>query len=380
MDLYSERLQLLKENRALLDQAIAENRDLDGIEQETYEKRDARIDELGKMIERENKLSAQNAVVSTPVERKLPETSGIPASRDEFRAALGAFARSGELRAGFGSTVSSEGGFTIFPDHTASLITTKLPPSIMRQYATVITTSSNTVQLPVLSTFTGIAATAEKAQAPTGTATFSSPSITIYKAAVTYDVPNELLADSQYDVESELLNIVNTGFDQIENTWFVSGTGTGMPQGVALGASLGITTAGPTTILPDEVLGVVYTVPEQYSSNATWLMHDNTILAVRKLKDSQGRYLWEPALAAGQPDRLLGYPLRRCNAMDQIATGKTVAVFGNLADYYIADRAGISVIRDPYTQAGTGQTRFTITKRMGGTTRLNVGIKTLKMA
>jgi len=117
-----------------------------------------------------------------------------------------------------------------------------------------------------------------------------------------------------------------------------------------------------------------------YRENATWMMNDSTIEAIRKLKDGNGQYLWQPGLQGGQPDRILGRPVITNNSMSEIATGNKTVLFGDFKYYWITQRAGMTVDRNPYLYMANGQVGFFARQRVDGKVVLAEAFKYLAQA
>jgi len=158
----------------------------------------------------------------------------------------------------------------------------------------------------------------------------------------------------------------------------VAGDGNGKPRGIILDAPVGLTAASATAIAADEVIKLFHSLPRPYRSRATWLMSDNTAMQLRLLKDSNGQYLWQPGLQAGQPDRLLGRPVAISNAMPGIEAGARSILFGDLSYYWVAERQGrvLQILREKY--ADTGRVGFRMYQRVDGVLVLPDAVRVLE--
>ena len=167
-----------------------------------------------------------------------------------------------------------------------------------------------------------------------------------------------------------------------EEEAFFIGDGTGKPTGIfnaTGGASLGITTASSTVITLDEVTDLFYSLKSPYRKKATFVTNDATIKAIRKLKDGNGQYLWQPSIQAGQPDTIMNRPLKTSTYVPTIeAAAKTIA-FGDFGYYWVADRQGRSFQRLNELYAANGQVGFKATQRVDGKLILTEAIKVLQM-
>lgn len=142
-----------------------------------------------------------------------------------------------------------------------------------------------------------------------------------------------------------------------EEEAFFTGNGTGKPLGILAatgGAETGITAASATAVTADELIDLYYSLRSPYRRNAVWTLNDSTVKAIRKLKDGNGQYLWQPGITAGAPDMILGRPVRTSTYMPEIAAGAKTIAFGDFSYYWIADRQGRSFKRLNELFAATG--------------------------
>jgi HK97 family phage major capsid protein len=180
-------------------------------------------------------------------------------------------------------------------------------------------------------------------------------------------VPVELLEDSAFDLASEIGRILGERLGRITNRHFTVGTGAGQPEGIVPGSTLGVTTASGTAITADELLGLVHSVDPSYRTAAGFMMHDNIMLHIRKLKDGQGQFLWSSGLNAGMADRLCGYPITVNQHMQSaVETGTKTVIFGQLSKYKIRDVAGVRLVRLNERYADYDQVGFLAFSRHDG--------------
>ena len=139
----------------------------------------------------------------------------------------------------------------------------------------------------------------------------------------------------------------------------------------------GVTAASATAITMDEVMDLYYSLRAPYRRNAVFIMNDSTIKAIRKLKNGNGDYLWQPSLTAGQPDTLLNRPIYTSSYMPAIAASNKVILFGDLGYYWVADREGRSFKRLNELYAATGQVGFLASQRVDGKLVLAEAVKVL---
>jgi HK97 family phage major capsid protein len=182
----------------------------------------------------------------------------------------------------------------------------------------------------------------------------------------------KLLDDAGFDVEGWLGRKVSNRFARAEATAFVTGSGVGQPRGFTTyptGTSTGqieqINSGAASALTADGIFDLVYSLKSPYLMNSRFMMARLTIRDVRKLKDGEGRYLWEPIFKVGEPASLVGYPLHQADDMPAVSAGNEAIVFGDMKTAYtIVDRKGIRVLRDPYT--AKPYIKFYTTRRVGG--------------
>jgi len=195
-------------------------------------------------------------------------------------------------------------------------------------------------------------------------------------------VSEELLNDSVFNLESYIAREFARRIGAKEEESFFTGDGTGKPTGIfnaTGGAELGVTAASATAITVDEIMDLFYSLKSPYRKNAIFVMNDSTVKAIRKLKDGNGQYLWQPSITAGQPDTILNRPVKTSAYVPAIAAGAKTIAFGDFGYYWIADRQGRSFQRLNELYAATGQVGFKATQRVDGKLILSEAIKVLKM-
>lgn len=172
-------------------------------------------------------------------------------------------------------------------------------------------------------------------------------------------VPYELLEDSAFDLPSLLGAMLGERLGRITNTKFTTGTGAATPKGIVTAASAGVTAASGTAIAADELFGLQHSIDPAYRPGSGWMMHDNILLAIRKLKDGTGQYLWQSGLSMGAPDMLLGSPITINQDMQSsVATGTVTVLYGRLDYYKIRRVNGIRLYRLEERYRDTDQDGF----------------------
>ena len=194
-------------------------------------------------------------------------------------------------------------------------------------------------------------------------------------------VSEELLNDSVFDLQSYISREFARRIGAKEEEAFFTGDGKGKPLGVLAatgGAETGVTAASATAVTADELMDLYYSLKSPYRKKSVWVLNDSTIKAIRKLKDNNGQYLWQPSLVAGTPDTILGRPVKTSAFMPTAAAGAKTIAFGDFKYYWIADRQGRTFKKLSELYAANGQVGFMGTQRVDGKLILPEAIKVLQ--
>ena len=278
------------------------------------------------------------------------------------------------------TTPDVDGGFLVPEEFEHQIVTALDEENVIRKLAKVITTH-NDRKIPIATGHSVAQWTAENAAYTESNPTFGQKQIDAFKLTDLVRVSTELLQDSAFDLESYIAKEFARAFGIAEEQAFCVGTGTNQPTGIftANGGTVGVTAASATAITVDEIIALVYALKSPYRRNAKFLMNDATVSILRKLKDSNGAYLWQPSVQAGQPDRLLGYEIYTSPYAPTVAAGSFAIAFGDFDNYWIGDRAGKTVQRLNELYATNGQIGYVATERVDGKVILPEGIQLLKM-
>lgn len=348
-------------------------KDLDAVSNEIHrmERADA--------IEAELKKPVSEPLISKPV-TSVDEDKKKGRASNAYREDFGRFLRVKPLVHNvLTEGTDSAGGYLCPEEFERQIIDGLREQNVMRQLCKVITTQ-NERKIPVAATHSTAAWTAESGAYTESDPSFTEKSIDAYKLTDLVKVSHELLEDSAFDLESYIANEFSMAFASAEEEAFCTGNGTGKPTGLftASGADVGLTTATATAITADELITLVYALKSPYRRKAKFLMNDATISFIRKLKDGNGVYLWQPSLQAGEPDKLLGYDLYTSPYAPTMAAGAYTVAFGDFQNYWIADRTGKTVQRLNELYSTNGQVGFIATERVDGKIILPEGIKLIK--
>lgn len=304
-------------------------------------------------------------------------------------------ARIEEKALAVGTNSGADGGYLVPPETEAAVNSALKAISPMRAISGIRQVSGSVYNRPFATTGVGTGWTAETAsRTQTTTPTLANlqfPTMELYAMPA---ASQSLLDDTIVNIDEWLAEEVRIAFAEQEGSAFVTGDGSNKPKGflaydTVANASwawgkIGFVTSGAAGAFPasnpgDKILDLVYAAKAPYRANGTFMMSRATVSAVRKLKDGQGNYLWQPANAPGEWPSLLGYPVAESEDMPDIAADAFGIAFGDFSrGYLIVDRAGIRVLRDPYS--AKPYVLFYTTKRVGGGVQDFDAIKLLKFS
>lgn len=353
------------------------------------------------------KLKDQEARLAM-LDRKSIAANRPPLGRTDVEAphkkAFAAYLRSGDddgLRGltlegkAMSTAVAADGGYLVDPVTAAQIVGVLRSSASLRTVANVVQVESGAFDVLVDHTDIGSGWASETgASAETGTPQVDRISIPLHELAALPKASQRLLDDSAFDVEGWLAQRIADKFSRAEASAFINGDGVEKPTGflrypkvdndlfawgslgyVPTGAAADFSSSDPA----DAIVDLVYALGARYRANATFVMNSKTAGAVRKMKDADGRFLWSDGLAAGEPARLMGYPVLIAEDMPDIAAGAFAIAFGDFrAGYTVAERPDLRILRDPFS--AKPHVLFYATKRIGGDVSDFAAIKLLKFA
>lgn len=392
LELREKRAKVWETAKAFLDSKRGSDGLLAAEDVNTYEKMETEVVNLGKEIdrlERQAALDAElNRPVNTPITGKPSTGSGEEKTgrasaeyQRSFWNAMRAKVPSHEVLNALQIGTDSEGGYLVPDEFEHTLIEALEEQNIFRSLAHVLQTSSGDRKIPVVASKGTASWVDEEGAIPESDDAFSQVSIGAYKLGTMIKVSEELLNDSVFDLEAYISREFARRIGNKEEEAFFTGNGTGKPLGVLAatgGAEVGVTAASATALTVDEVFDLFYALKAPYRKSAVFLMNDSSVKALRKLKDGNGQYLWQPSLTAGTPDTLLGRPVYTSAYMPTMAAGAKSVLFGDLSYYWVADRQGRSFRRLGELFAPTGQVGFLATQRVDGKLILPEAVQVLQ--
>ncbi len=364
---------------------VESKRDKDGLlskeDAETYNAMEEKIKNYSKEIERmeelENMENELNKPVNSPIVTKpLKADNEVKTGRasNEYKEAM-----LNALRSNFRQVsnvlqegVDADGGYLVPDEYDTRLIQKLEDNNVVRALATKIKTSGEH-KINIASTTPAAAWIEEGGTLTFGDAKFEQKILDAHKLHVAVKVTEELLYDNAFGLENFLIDSFGKAIGNAEENAFLNGTGNGQPTGIFA------TTGGGTYITTeategDAIIELVYSLKRAYRKNAAFILNDKMIAKIRTYKDHNGAYMWQPSLIAGEPDKLLGYPVYT----SQYAPEDSIA-FGDFSYYNIGDRGARSFKQLTELFAGNGMIGYVAKERVDGILVLPEAVQILKI-
>ncbi|RVT85455.1 phage major capsid protein [Rhodobacteraceae bacterium CCMM004] len=342
------------------------------------------------MLDRKSRIAGARPVLATAAAAEAPHQK-----------AFAAYLRSGDddgLRGldleekALSTAVAGDGGYLVDPvtaDRVRSVLTSA---ASIRSVANVVNVEATSFDVLIDHTDVGAGWASETGpQAETGTPTIDRITIPLHELSALPKASQRLLDDAAFDIEGWLAGRIADKFSRAEAAAFVNGDGVDKPRGFLdhtivddaawTWDALGYVATGAVGAFSgaDALVDLVYALGARYRANGTFVMNSKTAGVIRKMKDGDGRFLWSDGLAAGEPARLLGYPVLIAEDMPDIAADAHAVAFGDFqAGYTVAERPDLRILRDPFS--AKPHVLFYATKRVGGDVSDFAAIKLLKFA
>ena len=263
-------------------------------------------------------------------------------------------------------------------------VVTQISP--VRSVARVRATSNKEIEVPSKTASFAAAWTAEAGtRSETTGYTTSLNTIPTHELYALVDISSALLEDSVFDLEAEMNTEFAEQFAKAEGNAFIEGNGTNKPTGILNGTTVSHTATGAASavISTDNLMDLVHGLKSEYAQNAVMMMNRTTLGRIRKLKDTAGQYIFQAGFqgSSGLPNTILGHPYVEAADMPDANSATKSVIFGDFGrGYMIVDRVALSVLRDPYSQAATGNVRYIARRRVGGEVVLAEAMRVLKHA
>ena len=369
--------------KAFLESHRTEKGTLTAEDDATYTQMEQEINDLGKEIARLERQEALEAELSKPVNKPLTSKPGSGKADEPKTGRASDAYREGMLRAlrtNFKQVsnvlqegVDADGGYLVPEEYDSRLIDVLGEENIMRKLGHIITTSGEH-KINIAATKPAAAWIEEGGALTFGDATFDQILLDAHKLHVAIKVTEELLYDNAFGLENYIIEQFGKALANAEEDAFLNGTGVGQPLGLFAetgGGTAAVSVKAPTG---DDVIKLVYALKRPYRKKAAFIMNDQAIASIRTFKDNNGAYMWQPALTAGEPDKLLGYsvytsPFCPVNKM----------AFGDFSYYNIGDRGTRSFKQLTELFAGNGMIGYVAKERVDGKLILPEAVQVLQM-
>ena len=379
-----------EEFKAVNDEALRQKADKGAVDSLT----EAKVARLDDEIERLREgLDRTRASLNRP-ERGTPAETRAEPHASEHKAALGAYLRKGDEsglayieKKALSVDSDAEGGYLVTPQMSETIVSTIFETSPVRAVAAVETISSDSLEMLVDKDEAAAGwVTEAETRAETDAPDLAKVVIPAHEIYAEPRATQKLVDDSSIDLEAWLAAKVAAKFARMEAAAFVNGTGVGQPRGFltyAAGTSWGeieqVNSGSAGAVAADGLLDLQHSLKEGYAAHAVWLVNRLILRDIRKLKDADNQYLWQPGLQIGGQDTLLGRPIHSATDMPVAAADSLSVAYGDFhAGYQIVDRIGVRVLRDPFTAKPF--VKFYTTKRVGGDVVNFEAIKLQKLA
>lgn len=351
---------------------------------ETYQKMEKEIENYSREISRMQRLESMEQEMSKPVNTPLtskpqntnPTETKTGRASDEYKSAMLCALRSNFRNVNniLSEGVDAEGGYLVPDEYDSRLIDVLEEENIMRVLGTKITTSGQH-KINIAATKPAASWVEEGKALTFGDATFDQIIMDAYKLHVAIKVTEELLYDNAFGLENYIITQFGKALANAEEDAFLNGDGKNKPTGIFAITGGGTVAATATKITTDDVISLVYALKRPYRKNAKFIMNDKTLVSLRKLKDNNGAYIWQPNSQAGEPDTLLGYEVYTS------AYAPTDAIaFGDYSYYNIGDRGTRSFAELKELFAGNGMVGFVAKERVDGKLVLPEAVQILKIS
>jgi HK97 family phage major capsid protein len=388
-ELIAKRAKAWEAAKSFLEAHRGENGVLSAADGETYDRMEKEITDLTKEIDRLNRQAAIEAQLNQPTTSPLsnmpsaggekPERKGRASdqyAKDMLTAMRTNFHQVSDL---LQEGVDADGGYLVPEEWDSRLIDVLNEENIMRGLATQITTSGEH-KINIAGAKPTAAWIEEGGALQFTDAKFGQKILDAHKLHVAVKVTEELLYDSMFDLASYITTQFGIAIANAEEDAFLNGDGNGKPTGIfdaTNGGTVAKTLTG-TKLGTDDVLDLVYALKRPYRKKASFIMNDQTLAALRKLKDNNGAYIWQPSYQAGEPDRLLGYAVHTSAYAPELAADKPVMAFGDFSYYNIGDRGTRSMQELRELFAGNGMIGYVAKERVDGLLVLPEAVQIMK--
>lgn len=386
LELREKRNTAWKAAKAFLESHRTDKGTLNAEDDATYNRMEDEINALSNEIRRLERQEQMEAEFNKPVNTPLTSKPGMgkvegeekktgKASKEYKNAMLDAF-RSNFKRVSniLQEGVDADGGYLVPDEYDSRMIDVLTEENIMRRLGHTITTSGQH-KINIAATKPAASWIEEGGALSFGDATFAQILLDAHKLHVAIKVTEELLYDSAFNLENYIIEQFGKALANAEEDAFLNGDGVGKPLGLFAETGGGTVAETLTTaIKSDDIISLVYALKRPYRKNASFIINDKNLAVLRKLKDNNGAYIWQPSYQAGEPDRLLGYAVHTSAYAPEDAIA-----FGDYSYYNIGDRGSRSFAELRELFAGNGMIGYVAKERVDGKLILPEAVQILKL-
>lgn len=383
-ELMEKRAKVWETAKAFVDTHENENGVLNAEDSAAYGRMEQEIEDLTNAIDRVQRAEQREAELNKPVNSPLtgrpyaaePEDGKQGRASDAYRKAMLTALRSNFRQVSniLQEGIDADGGFLVPDEYDKRLIDVLEEENIMRNLGTVITTSGEH-KINIAGAKPAAAWIEEGGELTFGDAKFAQKILDAHKLHVAVKVTEELLYDNAFNLEQYIITQFGKALANAEEDAFLNGDGSGKPTGI-FDVTGGGTVAATLTaaVKSDDILDLIYGLKRPYRRNASFVINDATLAQLRKLKDNNGAYIWQPSYQAGEPDRLLGFAVHT-----SAYAPKDGVAFGDYSYYNIGDRGSRSFKQLNELFAGNGMIGFVAKERVDGKLLLPEAVQILKL-
>lgn len=385
-DLITKRAKAWEAAKAFLETHGGEDGRLSAEDDEQYTRMEAEVAEYTKAIDRLNRQAEIDAQLKAPTSAPLTGRPGAGNEPEGKKSSAYTKAMLDWMRSGFhvvsdvlSEGSDAEGGYLVPDEWDARLVDVLEDENVFRKKATILKTSG-LHRINIAATKPAAAWIDEGGALTFGDATFGQVTLDAYKLYVAVKITEELLYDSAFPIDTYITQQFGKAIANAEEDAFLNGNGTGKPTGIFDATNGGtVVDAAGNKIASDDIFTLIYALKRPYRKNAEFIMNDATLAAIRKLKDANNQYIWQPSYQAGEPDRLAGYPVNTSAYAPKAEAGKAAIAFGDYKYYNIGDRGSRSFQELRELFAGNGMIGYVAKERVDGKLTLKEAVQILKL-
>ncbi|WP_100064991.1 phage major capsid protein [Miniphocaeibacter massiliensis] len=384
IELREKRANLWDKAKAFLDEHQKGSEVLSKEDTKTYEEMESEVVALGKEIDRLERQRGIDLELNRPIRDILLNN---PSKKDDNKEYSKAFwntmkgHKNPELINSLKVGTDPEGGYLVPDEFERQIIESLEEENILRKIAKTIQTSYGERLIPVATTKGTASWIAEEGVYEESDVAFDQVTLGAHKLGTMIKISEELLNDSAFNMEEYIAREFARRIGTKEEEAFFIGDGKGKPTGILSeigGAEVSVTTSAGAKITFDNLIDLYYSIKEGYRKNSVFLMNEKTLKEIRKLKDTNGQYIWQPSVSAGEPDKILNRPVYTSSFIPEIAASAKTVLFGDFSFYWIADRQGRSFKRLNELYATNGQVGFLGSQRVDAKLILPEAIKVIQ--